>query len=114
MRRCPRPCCSCTPIAPSSRTKPRRECWDGNYRRLRKILNKPDEREKARGNIRGLLILQWYLKAGILPVRRLRKKVFEKCIRTSIFFNSMSLDLVFAGYEALKSEYGPKDEQNKE
>ena len=24
------------------------------------------------------------------------------------------IDLVFAGYEALKSEYGPKDEQNKE
>ena len=24
------------------------------------------------------------------------------------------VNLVFAGYEALKSEYGPKDEQNKE
>lgn len=24
------------------------------------------------------------------------------------------VDLVFAGYEALKAEYGPKDEQNKE
>ena len=26
----------------------------------------------------------------------------------------MKVDLVFAGYEALKSEYGPKEQQNKQ